>query len=458
MTSQQLSRDAAEAAPQSFELDGTMLTRRVELAGGRIESTVLLSQIESAQAHHDPLAAWWSAFLRGALPAPAGRETASGTLRTVDLFCGAGGLSVGVHQAAAELGMTAVSELAVDSDAEALEVYGANHDHRLLCSSSVTAMVDYRVRGSGAGARFSYDPEIIDDSAAAAAARADLLIAGPPCQGHSNLNNRSRRTDRRNHLMLTVPAIAVAAGIDHVIIENVPAALHDHGEAATTVQSLLNQAGYQVVDGVLRADAMGWPQTRRRYFIVASRTDRPLPLATIEAALRAPPQSIGWLLNTLAKLDLDPQDPLGEATDHNARTQDRIKWLFENDEFELELAQRPPSHRDGTTYQSVYGRMREDRPAPTITTGFTTPGRGRFVHPRKRRTLTPREAAAVQGFPVNYRFVTDASSLPARARLAKWIGDAVPMPLGYAAALSTLLHSDLAAAPAGRHVRLCPAL
>lgn len=90
------------------------------------------------------------------------------------------------------------------------------------------------------------------------------------------------------------------------------------------------------------------------------------------------------------------------------------------------------------SYGAVYGRMRPDAPAPTITTGFTSPGRGRFIHPTERRTITPREAALIQGFPGNYRFVTEAGGLPTRTQLAKWIGDAVPMPLGYAAALAAL--------------------
>ena len=116
--------------------------------------------------------------------------------------------------------------------------------------------------------------------------------------------------------------------------------------------------------------------------------------------------------------------------------QARIDWLFDNDEYELGLAERPESHQKGTTYTAVYGRMRKDGPAPTLTTGFMSPGRGRFTHPTQRRVLTPREAARVQGFPDTYRFIADPANPPFRTQLAKWIGDAVPMPLGYAAALA----------------------
>ena len=73
-----------------------------------------------------------------------------------------------------------------------------------------------------------------------------------------------------------------------------------------------------------------------------------------------------------------------------------------------------------------------------LPTGYTTPGRGRFVHPTEPRTITPAEAARLQGFPDDYCF-SPASDRPAnRSQLAKWIGDAVAMPLGYAAALSAL--------------------
>ncbi|MDE0067937.1 MAG: DNA cytosine methyltransferase [Acidimicrobiaceae bacterium] len=107
--------------------------------------------------------------------------------------------------------------------------------------------------------------------------------------------------------------------------------------------------------------------------------------------------------------------------------------------LELRSAEYPECHQDGTSYGAVYGRMHGDRPAPTITTGFMTPGRGRFVHPTERRTLTAAEAARLQGFPDSYFFRPSPDTTPTRAQLAKWIGDAVAAPLGYAAALSALV-------------------
>jgi DNA (cytosine-5)-methyltransferase 1 len=97
---------------------------------------------------------------------------------------------------------------------------------------------------------------------------------------------------------------------------------------------------------------------------------------------------------------------------------------------------RPDCHKEGTSYGAVYGRMRWDAPAPTLTTGFLTTGRGRFIHPKRPRTITPREAARLQGFPDWFDFI--GTEMPARRDLAKWIGNAVPTVLGYLAGLAAL--------------------
>jgi DNA (cytosine-5)-methyltransferase 1 len=111
--------------------------------------------------------------------------------------------------------------------------------------------------------------------------------------------------------------------------------------------------------------------------------------------------------------------------------------LCDNDEYTLPTAIRPDCHKDGTTYEATYGRMYRDQPAPTITGGFLTPGRGRFIHPTQRRVLTPREAARLQGFPDWFRFTTKSES-PSRSELGRWIGNAVPSLLGCIATLSAL--------------------
>lgn len=118
--------------------------------------------------------------------------------------------------------------------------------------------------------------------------------------------------------------------------------------------------------------------------------------------------------------------------------QRRVNFLFDEDVYNLPNEIRPDCHKDGTTYGAVYGRMHWDRPAPTITGGFLSPGRGRFTHPRLRRVLTPIEASRVQGFPDWFRMAGPTGQDPSRSELSKWIGDAVPPILGYTAVMAAM--------------------
>ncbi len=405
--------------------------------------TSSLDVSEFDEAYKDPLGAWWRACLRGAVPSPVHPpESRPKPLRVLDLFSGVGGLMVGVEQLAAEAGRRLICELAVDTDADALAVHALNHRTRRVSPESVTSLIDYRVRDSGSSASFVYPPALIDDRLMDACQGVDLVGAGPPCQGHSNLNNHSRRNDPRNLLYLTVPAFAVACSARAVVIENVTSVVHDDAQVVQTARALLESSGYAVTEGVLAADAMGWPQTRKRHFLVArlassENESAPIPIADVQAALTDnPPRSVLWAIGDQERLS--PDRAMHVESELTALNRDRVQWLFDNDEHDLALGERPDCHQDGTSYGAVYGRMHAARPAPTITTGYMTPGRGRFIHPTEPRTITPAEAARLQGFPDTYRFNPALDRPASRSQLAKWIGDAVAMPLGYAAAVSAL--------------------
>jgi DNA (cytosine-5)-methyltransferase 1 len=82
--------------------------------------------------------------------------------------------------------------------------------------------------------------------------------------------------------------------------------------------------------------------------------------------------------------------------------------------------------------------MYGDRPAPTLSTGFLSPGRGRFVHPTRPRGLTPHEGARLQGFPDGFRFIGASGRAPNRTVVSRMIGDAVPPPLAFHVILGAL--------------------
>ncbi len=84
----------------------------------------------------------------------------------------------------------------------------------------------------------------------------------------------------------------------------------------------------------------------------------------------------------------------------------------------------------GETYKkTVYGRMKWDEPAPTMTTQCTGLGNGRFGHPEQDRAITLREAALIQTFPLEYEFVPPDADV-VTSHVAKFIGNAVPVRLG----------------------------
>jgi DNA (cytosine-5)-methyltransferase 1 len=383
----------------------------------------------------DPFAAWWRAYAQGPKPLPNRNRQ---PLRFIDLFSSVGGLSLGASEAILGLGMRGIADLAADVDSRALQVYRSNFRPRQTISDSVRSIIDFRVSGADHTARFAYKPTIIDDRLSSLEGAVDLVLAGPPCQGHSSLNNHSRHNDPKNLLYLTVPAAAVALGARHIVIENVPNVVRDKNGVVQTTLALLRDNGYHVTSGVLAAHRLGWPQTRKRFFLVASRDTKPVPLEAVSKGLQRDPMPVWWLIRDLALTAGTDADFMNSMPEMSAENRRRIDWLFDNDEYNLPNSIRPDCHKDGHTYPSTYGRMYPDQPAPTITGGFVTPGRGRFIHPTERRVLTPREAARIQGFPDWFEFSGKTGGAPNRTELAQWIGNAVPPILGFAATLSAL--------------------
>lgn len=117
----------------------------------------------------------------------------------------------------------------------------------------------------------------------------------------------------------------------------------------------------------------------------------------------------------------------------------RIAWLFSRGKYDLPNDRRPKCHQSGDhSYRSMYGRLRWDAPAQTVTSGFGSMGQGRYVHPKKRRTLTPHEAARLQCLPDFMAF----EGVTRRTALAEMIGNVAP-PLLAVALVEALVRQKL---------------
>lgn len=413
---------------ETYERTRCGISRTVVAGSLRGVSHVKFKPVQGVLLAHQ----WWTQQLRG-LPVEFERI---GAVHTVDFFCGSGGLSLGASLAIEACGMKHEPLAAIDVDAEALAVYARNFKPGAALAVNAASVVDYHVYGRGEDAELAYEPELVDGRLEALVGKVDLVLAGPPCQGHSNLNNHTRRSDPRNMLYVSVAATAIALRTRALVIENVPDVLADKTNVVGVATQILRLAGYAVSSGILSAIELGGGQTRRRHFLVATKSQFPhVRVEDASTLLRKPAMNLREVIG-----DLENSPYLSFMDDAPALSPEnraRIDYLHDHDEYDLPDHQRPDCHKDGHTYPSVYGRMYWDKPAQTITTGFMTPGRGRYIHPGQRRVITAREAARIQGFPDTYDFSVDGGA-PSKKALSKWIGDAVPSWLGYAAALAAL--------------------
>jgi len=341
-------------------------------------------------------------------------EVGDRTVACADLFCGCGGLTLGVAQACSDHDVALDVRLAVDFDQDASSVYATNFSKANVCNSDVRKLFDRSLGESLSDA----EAEIRENAGAVG-----LLVAGPPCQGHSDLNNHTRRVDPKNGLYLRVARAADVLEPTVVFIENVPTVQHDRARVLDQTVSHLKAVGFKVAHQVIHLDVLGIPQRRRRHVLLAAWWDCPVDPAEVLAGLAlsaAEKHDLRWAIGDLAGLEqgIGVDQPPRASRDNLARMQ----WLLTNGKYDLPNDRRPLCHQNDHTYKSMYGRLNWNAPAQTITSGFGSIGQGRYMHPDKCRALTPHEAARIQGFPDYYQF----SPLPRRDSLATMIGNAVP--------------------------------
>ena len=315
-----------------------------------------------------------------------------------DVFCGCGGLTLGLKQA----GFRVVG--AVDIDRLALAAYELNHP------GAATWCMDVR----------DLDLEAIQGRLGLDRGQLDLLAGCPPCQGFSTLRtlNGSREvSDDRNDLVFEFLRLVRELEPKAVMLENVPGLGTDR--RMTRFEAALSEMGYSHARRVLDTADYGVPQKRRRLILLGSRR------GTVDFATPSPRRSS--VRSAIESLPLAGKsgDPLHDMPERRTeRVRDLIRRIPKDGGGRLDLdgEDQLPCHRKFTGFKDVYGRMAWDSPAPTITSGCHNPSKGRFLHPTEDRAITLREAALLQGFPATYRFPATGGKLA----LAAMIGNALP--------------------------------
>lgn len=352
---------------------------------------------------------------------PTGLGGGSKRLRLVDLFAGSGGLTLGAMEACRAVGVGLEARLAMELDDRVRGVYDLNF-------SSVIGdqRTDVRARFNRLPGRKLSSVERMTRSAVGAV---DLLVGGPPCQGHSDLNNHTRRRDEKNELYMVMVRAAEVLLPTHVLIENVQGVRRDHSAVLERATARLEKLGYKVAHKLVRMVDIGVPQKRVRHILVASRdeTVRGMLDDVLKFPPLKPPRTLQWAIEDIQ--GISSQSVFDTAARLSPENEKRARYLIEQDEDDLPNWLRPKCHRDNPShrYKAMYGRLQWNEPAHTITTGFGSPGQGRYLHPKELRTLTPHEAARVQFFPDWFNFGLNSK----RGILAHCIGNAVPPKLAF---------------------------
>lgn len=179
----------------------------------------------------------------------------------VDLFCGAGGMTLGAKLA----GINVV--FAVESDPHAAETYAANHPEVQLFRKDIRKLRKIPVSKG---------------------VQQTVLFGGPPCQGFSTSNQRTRgRANQDNWMFKEFIRLARSWQPDWIVFENVKGILEtEQGAFLEMILADFRKLGYTVTAGKLDAAHFGVPQHRERLFVIGSRTG--INLALPEAKYKRP--------------------------------------------------------------------------------------------------------------------------------------------------------------------------
>ena len=318
-----------------------------------------------------------------------------------DLFAGAGGMSLGAVQAGIRV------DFAVESDANAGLTYKKNFP--------TTRLFPEDIRSVSSLMSLRQDKEPV------------ILFGGPPCQGFSTSNQRTRGVDNRNN-WLYEEFIRVAQLIDPlpewIVFENVKGFTEtEDGLFLENVMASLRSLGYSVTAQKLNATEFGVPQKRTRFFAVASREgiEFEFPNAT-----HAVPITVEEALSDLPRLTTGASEHWqhyhSEATSNYARSLRGEQAVSPNHHVTRNSASVlaryqhippggnwqhiPPelmgNYKDATRcHTGIYHRLDSNRPSIVI----GNYRKNMLIHPLQNRGLSVREAARLQSFPDWFEFM-----------------------------------------------------
>jgi len=341
----------------------------------------------------------------------------------IDLFCGAGGFSLGLSRNNIEIVM------ANEIEKDFAKTFELNHPKARMLNEDIHN-IDFKKELKKIGYK-----------------SIDILCGGPPCQGFSTVGSKNKK-DKRNSLFWEFLRAVNETNPKAVIFENVAGfrSLYN-GKAYETLINELKSIGYNVFSDILNAADYGLPQYRKRTIVVGvtkgcsfefPKIIKPEKkilfedkyLTVMSAISDLPKLNVGEeKKNYSCKPKNEYQKKMrGKAkvlTEHNCsnygKKMQKIISLVppKGDISDLPISLRPKKY-----FNNVYARIDPTKPSPTITRNFGTPSSTRCIHPFQNRALSTREGARLQGFPDEFIFCGSKTSKNLQ------IGNAVPPMLG----------------------------
>lgn len=331
-------------------------------------------------------------------------------LTAIDAFCGAGGLSIGLAQAGFDI------LLAFDLDKKCVETLKLNS--KIIRHATIQSDVKEMLGGK------------LLKHAKLGKRKLDLLAGGPPCQGFSVQRTIGGDRDARNLLVDDYGDLIAEVEPRFFLMENVPGIGGKRGrEIVNRFKDRMIAIGYFCHETVLDAQDYGVPQRRRRFIVVGEEVRGKRPLFKWPRLTR--PKEANTVRTTIGHLPPPPNDGSDHPVFFGHRS-DRLSEVNKNRLMALKEGQARdnlPKHllaechkvsSDVIGHRNVYGRMRWDEVAPTITARFDSFTRGQFGHPDQLRSISLLEGALLQTFPEGYHFSGT------KVDIARQIGNAVP--------------------------------
>lgn len=382
--------------------------------------------------------------------------------RSLDLFSGCGGLSLGMSLAKNSIGSSIETACAIDIWEIACKTFEHNLGLKPICEPIDDDLIRRQNKINGPF---------------------DIVVGGPPCQGFSSAGKRALDDDRNKLVLAFLRSIEIT-NPKVFVMENVTGfKTFQNGKIHKEVVNFAKRLGYQVRSAIVLASLSGVPQRRKRFLLVGSKVGTfkfpgELELPNDENLFDSNEFSLErffiqkpedgkekWTFND-ATSDL-PSLKAGEKLEKykSAPKNDLQKYFREGSEkpldhfavghrdYFIELLSYipqgksaldpevqkliPKKLRPTSGFKNSYQRIIGDAPSPTITRNFTTPSSANCIHPSQDRALSIREGARCQSFPDWFYFLgtTDEKRLQ--------IGNAVPPLLGKAIGESILNAIDV---------------